>query len=292
MREIQVNGRVIEISHKDKVLFPGSGITKGDLVGYYRGVSRYILAHTEDRPITMQRFPGGTAGSGFYQKSVPGHFPQWMDRVRVEKKEGGSMEYVLCNSPAALAFLANQDCVTLHTWLSRADRIDCPDRLVLDLDPPGADFEPVRRAALALRELLQGWGLSPMMMTTGSRGGHVRTALRPEAHFEDVRSFARGLAQDLVERDPGAFTTAQRKAERGDRVFIDVLRNSYGQTCVAPYSVRPLEGAPVATPLHWSELERTDLHSQYYRLENIVPRLERKGDPWQGMAESAVPLPG
>ncbi|MFP4169451.1 MAG: non-homologous end-joining DNA ligase [Methanomassiliicoccales archaeon] len=289
---VEVDGRQVEIRRLDKVFFPRDGITKGDLVDYYLRVAEHALPHLRDRPITMHRFPDGLEGEGFYQKEVPDHFPDWIDRVTVEKRENGRQEQVMCNQRATLAFLAGQACITPHIWLSRGGRLNRPDKMVLDLDPPGDDFEKVREGALLLRDHLLELDLCPFVMTTGSRGLHLVIPLDGERGFESTRAVARGLVEELAARHPGELTTETRKDRRRGRLFLDYLRNAYGQTSVAPYAVRAREGAPVATPLDWEELERDRVGPRSHHVGNLFRRLGQKGDPWADFFERACSLEG
>jgi len=195
-------------------------------------------------------------------------------------KKGGVKEMVVCDDAATLVYLANQLVLTPHVFLSREDKLQYPDRLIFDLDPPEGGFALVVRGALALRDLLREAGLTPFVMTTGSKGLHVTVPLVRTADFDEVRGFAQDIAAVLVERDPDCFTTAMSIARRGDRLFIDTLRNSYAATAVPPYAVRPRRGAPVATPLEWNELDDPKLTPQRYTLHNLFSRLKRLGDPW------------
>jgi bifunctional non-homologous end joining protein LigD len=184
----------------------------------------------------------------------------------------------------------DQGLVTPHIWLSRADKLHRPDKLIFDLDPPGSDFEPVRAAAQALHDLLPELGLAPFVMTTGSRGAHVVAPLDRSADFDVVRSFAKDVSQVLAQRYPDRLTVETRKAKRQGRLFLDTLRNAYGQNSVAPYGVRAKPGAPVATPIDWDELSDPDLHSQSYTVKNIFRRLGQKEDPWKGYMRHARSL--
>jgi bifunctional non-homologous end joining protein LigD len=290
---IQVDGQEIRLSNLRKVLFPESGITKGDLVTYYRGVAKTMLPLVRGRPVTMQRFPDGIGAEGFYAKDRPEYFPSWIASVELPKKEGGSVDYVLAQNTATLVYLADQAVITLHVALSRRDIPGKPDRLIFDLDPPegvAEGFELVKHGAWELRSLLQGIGLVPHVMTTGSRGLHVTVPLERRQDFDTVRRFARDVAELLVHREPDRFTIEQRKAKRGRRLYLDVMRNAYGQTGVAPYSVRARPGAPVATPLDWDELERSDLGPHSYTIHNILQRVGERGDPWGRISAAAKPL--
>jgi bifunctional non-homologous end joining protein LigD len=270
----------VEITHPDKLLFPDDGLTKADIAGYYEKVSEWMLPHIKNRPISMLRFPDGVGGHGFFHKNVPDYFPDWVKRVKVDKRGGTLVHAVVCDA-RTLTYLVGQNMITPHVWLSRADRLRQPDRLVFDLDPaPGADFAAVRRAARRTGELLRELGLEPFAQVTGSKGIHVWTPLRRRATFEDVRPFARAVAELLASRHPEELTLEFRKAERGGRILIDVMRNAYAQTSVPPYAVRPLPGAPVATPIWWDELSDSKLRADRWTVKNVLRRLAAKDDPW------------
>lgn len=283
MTAIEVGSRTVELSRAEKVFFPADGITKGDVVGYYHRIAPTLLPHVAGRPVSMERYPDGLAGEGFYQKEVPDYFPSWIHTARLARKEGGTITHALADDAATLVYLANQACLTPHVWLSRADRPDHPDRMIFDLDPPGGDFGAVKAAARRLRELLEALDLEPFVMTTGSRGLHVTVALDREAGFDTVRAVARAAAALLAERHPHELTVEQRKDKRGARIFLDTARNGYAQTAVPPYALRARPGAPVATPLDWNELDRGDLGPRSYTVSNIFRRLSQKEDPWRGI---------
>jgi bifunctional non-homologous end joining protein LigD len=265
------------------LFFPDDGFTKGDLIDYYDRIGDRMLPHLKDRPLMMHRFPDGIAGKDFYHKETPDYFPDWIETVSV-KKEGGRVNHVVCANRATLVYLADQACITPHVWLSRRDRLNHPDRLVFDLDPPGEDFAPVRQAAFYIRDLLDELDLESFLMTTGSRGLHVVVPLNRQDNFDTVRGFAQQLAETLAERHPDELTVEPRKNKRGGRLYLDTARNSYAQTAVAPYSVRAKNGAPVATPLKWHELKNRKLTARTYTINNIFRRLgSEDDDPWQGL---------
>jgi bifunctional non-homologous end joining protein LigD len=275
----EVEGRRVKLSNPEKVLFPAAGLTKADLVAYYERVAPAMLPHLAGRPLSLQRYPDGIDAEGFMQKNASRYFPKWIRRARLAKQDG-AVAHVVAEDAATLVYLANQACVTVHVGLSRIDRIDHPDRMVLDLDPSDDDFEKVRRAARDARALLEEVGLVPFLQTTGSRGLHLWVPLDRAADFDQVREFAAKIAEVLAARRPEELTTEQRKAKRGDRVLLDVARNAYAQTAVAPYSVRARPAAPVATPLEWRELDDARLEPQRYTIKNLFRRLAQKGDPW------------
>ena len=286
---VRVGGHSVEVSHPDKVLFPDDGITKRDLAEYYRRVAPKMLPYLKGRPLSLQRFPDGI-GWGFYEKKAPDYFPEWFERVRVKVKEGGSQQQLMCNNAASLVYLADQACITPHPWLSKKGRLDYPDRMIFDLDPAGNDFKAVRGAALVLKDVLVRAQLKPFVMTTGSKGLHVVVPLAGEANFDRVRSRSRELAQEAASREPEDLTVKPRKDARKGRVFVDYLRNAYGQTSVPPYAVRACKGAPVAVPLRWAELDSPGLTAQSYNIKNVLERLSRIRDPWSGFSRSAVSI--
>lgn len=286
---LEVEGREIGLSHTDKVLFPEAGLTKGDLIAYYRRIAPVMLPHVAGRPLSLQRYPDGITADGFMQKNASDYFPDWVERASLAKQDG-AVQHVVARDAATLVYLANQAAITLHVGLSRIDRIDQPDRLVIDFDPADDDFGKVKRAAKRARQLLEAVGLVPFVQTTGSRGLHVWVPLERKEGFDEVRAFAGEIAARLVAQSPDELTTEQRKAARGDRVYVDVARNAYAQTAAAPYTVRARPTAPVATPLEWDELGDRALTPDRYTIGNLFRRLGQRPDPWREMARHAQPL--
>ena len=288
--ELRLGRRTVAISHPDKVLFPRSGVTKLDLARHYERVGPVMLPYVRGRPLALQGFPGGIEGPGFYMKAVPGHFPGWIARATVPKR-GGTVTHVLAEDAATLVYLAGQNVVTPHLWLSRADEPRLPDRLILDFDPSGGGFADVRAAAREAGARLRDAGLATYAMTTGSRGIHVVCPLRRGPGFGDVHRFARAIAEEMVRDDPRRLTLEWKKADRGSKIYVDVNRNNYAQHAVAPYGVRPREKAPVATPLRWEELSDRRLRPDRWTVRTIGARIEAEGDPWKGMSRRARNLP-
>ena len=290
MTHMRLGRHTVEISRPDKLLCPDDGITKANVAEYYQRVGRYMLPHVRARPLTLQRFPDGLGSEGFVQQQRPRHFPDWVDSCRARRAGGkGEVDHVVANRIAALVYLAGQGTLAFHRWLSRTDRLGCPDRLVFDLDPPdGADFAGVRDAARTVGDFLRELRCEPWCMTTGSSGMHVVVALDRSADFDAVRKTARAAAEVLATRHPDRFTVEQRINKRTGRLYLDTGRNAYGQTAVAPYSLRALPGAPVATPLAWDELKAGALHARRHTLVTVVRRLERQDDPWRGQSRHAV----
>jgi bifunctional non-homologous end joining protein LigD len=287
---VRVGGHEIEISRLDKVLFPEDGITKGDLIDYYSRIAPEMLPHIRNRPLTLERYPNGIHTKRFFQKEVSTYFPGWIRRVTV-KKVGGTVTHVVGNDTATLVYLANQACITPHIFLSRIDKLDVPDQMVLDLDPQDDDFEPVRSAAQAFKDLLDELELPAFLKTTGSRGLHVVVPLQRREGFDTVRDFARQLAGIVVGWAPAERTMEQLKAKRGNRIFIDINRNAYAQLVAPAYAVRAREGAPISVPLHWDELRnQKNLRSDSVTIRTVFERLEKVADPWIGFRQSGVSL--
>ena len=282
----------VRVSSPGKVLFPGNGngITKGELAAYYESVGSVMVPLVRDRPVTMHLYPKGIEAGGVYMKQAPKHFPDWIKRATVAKR-GGTVDHVVITRAETLVYLAGQNCITPHVWLSRADKITRPDRLIFDFDPEHERFAEVRAAARTLGDVLRDLGLEPHAMTSGSRGLHVAVPLRRTRGFEEVRAFADAIGRRLVEEDPKRLTMEWSKAKRGDRIYVDVGRNAYAQHGVAPYAVRAKPGAPVATPLRWPELGDRSLRSTSFTLRTVPERLAGEGDPWAGIAKSARSLP-
>lgn len=275
---LELDGRTVETMRRDKVFWPDSGFTKGDLLDYYARIADEMLPHLRGRPLTLQRFPDGIDADGFYQKRAQDYFPDWLPRVTVDSSDG-EMTYVTVEAAADLVYLADQGTITFHRWLSRAEDEFHPDLLVFDLDPPGDDFAEVRFAAKAVRERGEDVFGEARVMTTGSSGLHVIFDLDGRADFDEARERARNFAEQLEEEYPDRLTTAQRKAKRKGRVYLDVGRNAHGQTAVAPYSVRARPGAPVATPIRWDEVD-SDLTPDGWTITNLFRRLGQIDDPW------------
>jgi bifunctional non-homologous end joining protein LigD len=281
-----MNEPTVEISNPGKELYPDDHVTKADIADYFRAVADVMVPHLRNRPLSMRRFPDGIKGEGFYQKAVGDYFPDWIRTVAVPQRSGEpDVEHVICDDAATLVYLANQACLEFHPWLSQADALECPDRLVIDLDPPqGTAISDLRKTARLVRDLFEEVGLTPYVQATGSKGYHVVAALDGKDDYELVRPFARELADHLAQQHPDSLTTEQRKDKRGDRIFLDTNRNAYGQTAIAPYSLRARPGAPVATPIGWDELGRTEPAA--YDIKKVQNRLARKTDPWQDLQDS------
>jgi bifunctional non-homologous end joining protein LigD len=293
VKKILAGRRTVEISHEQKILYPKDKLTKLDVAQYYKDIAPVMLPHIKDRPISMRRFPNGIKGKNFFQKGVPDYFPNWVRTASILVKERKTRQkQVMVQDVATLVYLANQANLEFHIWLSRYDKINRPDKLVFDLDPSKKQsFGELVEAALILKEYLEDDGLFPFVMTSGSKGLHVVVPLRRTVFFDESREYARGIVREIVQSYPKKYTDQARKFSRRGRIFIDYLRNAYAQTSVAPYSLRALPGAPVATPLDWKELKNKKLHAQSYTIKNIFQRLSKKDDPWKNFRKKSRSLP-
>jgi bifunctional non-homologous end joining protein LigD len=281
----------IDISNPDKVLFPDDdsdhdspqGLTKRDLAEYYASVANVMLPHLHGRPVCMERFPDGIAGSGFYDDTVPAHFPDWIETAEVNTVDGPQVRLMVSNA-RSLVYLANQGCITPHTTLSRTRALDRPDQLVFGVHP-ATDGAHVQQGAGMLGELLDDIGLTSYLKTAGSHGYDVVVPLRPIMAFEETHAFAFEVARHLARRAPDLVTVERDDRRRDQRVHIDVMRNSADRTSVPPYAVRASRGGPVSTPMEWYELGHV-LPGEH-TIANLRRRLVTRGDPWNGIRRRA-----
>ena len=273
------------ITHPEKVLFPDEGITKGELAGYYEAIAPVLLPHIRGRPVTLERYPAGIGRKGFWQKDVSKGFPGWLQRVAVPKKDG-TVHHPLVTDVRSLLWVANQNTITPHVWVSRVPDLYHPDVCVFDLDP-SRDDEPgvLRAAALALRDLLEELGLPSWVKTSGSKGFHIVVSLDGAATTEDVARFAHRVGARFVARDPDRLTQEFSKADRGGRILVDTGRNAYSATFAAAYAVRARPGAPVSAPCTWREVESGEAGPMTFTLRSMARRVENSGDLWANMQE-------
>jgi len=272
----------VVITHPEKVLFPDDGITKGELAAYYEMIAPVMLPHIIRRPVTMERFPAGIDKKGFLQKDVSKGFPEWLQRVEVPKK-GGVVHHPIVTDQRSLLWLVNQNSITPHVWTSRAPDVYYPDVCVFDLDPSVDDPGMLRAAALALRDLLDEFGLPTWVKTSGSKGFHIAVPLDGKMKIGEVDKFAHAIGTLAVRRDPKNLTQEFHKVDRGRRILIDTGRNGWTATHAAAYAVRAKPGAPVSAPCTWEELESGKVGPRTFTLRNMAARIEDAGDLWSGM---------
>jgi bifunctional non-homologous end joining protein LigD len=270
--------RAVEVTNAEKVWFPAEGITKGDVVRYYREIAPFMLPFLEDRPLVLTRYPDGIDGKSFFQKDAPEWRPAWMRTVRIRNDER-DLDHFLVDDAEGLAWLANLGTIPIHVWASRAGSLERPDWCVVDLDPKEAPFAHVVRIARALRDLCRELGLPSFPKTTGQKGLHVLVPLGGQLTHAQARTLGELLARILVEELPEIATTARAIQARGGRVYLDFMQNGHGKTIAAPYAVRPRPGAPVSTPLRWSEVNAR-LDPARFTIRTVPARARRLGaDP-------------
>lgn len=275
----------VRLTHPDRVLYPGQGITKRELAEYYAAVAGRMLPHVGGRPLTLVRCPSGQQTECFYQRKAPEAAPRALGRVKVPV-EGKEETYLVANSLAALVALVQIGVLEIHVWGARRDRLDRPDRMVLDLDPAEeVPWSEVAKAAREVRDRLEDVGLESWVKTTGGKGLHVVAPLARRSTWEEVREFARGVAEAMVRDGPGRFLTRASKEERAGKIYVDYVRNAWSASAVAPYSTRSRPGAPVSFPLAWDELG-AGARPQDFTVRTVTERVKSRPDPWTGMAET------
>jgi len=268
------------ITHPEKILFPGDGITKGELASYYEMIAPVMLPHLRRRPVTMERYHRGIAAPGFFQKDVSKGFPDWLERVEVPKKDG-TVHHPIANDTRSLLWLANQNSITIHVWPSRTPNLYNPDICIFDLDPSQEDdLGPLRAAALNLRDLLAELGLPSWIKTSGSKGFHIAVPLDGKSDFGTVARFAHAVGTLMVKRYPEKLTQEFLKVDRAGRILVDTGRNGYSATYAATYTVRAKPGAPVSAPCTWEELERGEVGPRTFTLRTMAQRIAEVGDLW------------
>ncbi len=269
----------VTISNPRKVFWGDEGYTKSDLVGYYKSVSTWLLPYLANRPIVLTRYPDGIKGKSFYQKDAPDFVPAWVRTERIWAKDvERNIDYFVVDDLETLRYIVNLGTIPLHLWASRVGSLEHPDWLILDLDPKGAPFTDVVMVALALHRLLDGLELPSYVKTSGATGLHILLPLGARYTYEETRTFARLLATLGVEAEPKIATIVRPVRDRGGKVYIDYLQNGHGQTIVAPFSVRPLRGAPVSCPLRWEEVTAR-LDPARFTIATMPARLAKVGDP-------------
>lgn len=267
----------VKVTNADRIVFPEDGISKGDVVDYYRKVSGRLLSFVSGRALTVERYPRGLGARGFMQKNAPEHYPEDLIDRHVVPKDGGTTVYPVIHSTEGIEFFANLGAITFHVPPSLAKDWERPDWIIWDLDPPEERLSLVRLAAQRLKEMLDGHSISTQLMTSGSKGYHLRARIRPGMAWEEVAHIARALAALVAADNEDIMTLAFRKSDRGERVFVDWLRNAPYSTSVAPWSLRARPGAPIAAPMRWDELD--DVAPDDVRLSSIDQRLDT--DPWE-----------
>jgi len=275
----------IRITHAARIVYPEQGITKLAVGEYYATVADYMLPQIADRPLSLLRSPDGLAGKSFFQKNLGPGFPKEIDRFDVPEKDGTATTYAVANDVAGLLGLIQMGVLEIHPWGSRIGHLEQPDRLIFDLDPDeGVPWDRVVAAAVTLRDLLAGIGLTSFVKTTGGKGLHLVVPVTPELEWDAAKAFTRAVVDHLATEAPKLYTASLAKAARRGRIFIDYLRNGRGSTAIAPYSTRAKPAATVSAPLTWAEVE-SGIRGDHFTIENLPRRLRSlKADPWADMA--------
>jgi DNA ligase D-like protein (predicted polymerase) len=288
---MQVAGKDVTVTNRDKIFFPERGLTKGDLVDYYVAVADALVPHVRQRVMQMLRYPNGVDGQFFYQKRVPVPHPDWLETYTIQFPSGRSADFPVANDAAALAWIANLGCIDLHTWSSRIAAVEKPDYLLIDLDPRGGDpWSHVRTIALAVKDVMDELGLVSYPKTSGSTGIHIIAPIVPELEFPEIRRFAKAFAQEVERRLPDIATTTWKVADRTG-VFVDFGQNARDRTIASAYSIRPTKDARASAPLRWDEVP--DVEAADFTLETMRARIDKVGDLTAGMwssPRSLVPL--
>jgi len=286
--EIRRGERIVRLSNLDKPFWPDEGITKGDLLRYYRDMTPTLVPHLRDRPFTMKRYPDGWQGKPFFRKNAANYAPAWIKRVPVRVTSRGTpqqsrtIEVPAVNDELALLWMVNTGCIECHTWYSRIDKLERPDWVVFDLDPSAdVGFAETVEVALLVKQALDALGLASFPKTSGALGLHVLVPIERRHTYDDTRRFATEVARQIAGTHPDLATTEWSKARRRG-VLIDASQNAKGKTIASVYSVRPMPGAPVSTPLRWDELNE-ELDPSTYTMDTVGGRLHRHGDLYQGV---------
>jgi bifunctional non-homologous end joining protein LigD len=283
----------VPFTNLQKIFWPDDGYTKGDLIEYYRAISPWMLPYLADRPVVLTRYPDGIAGKSFFQKDAPAFVPDWIRTERMWSEQAErEIDYFVCDDEASLLYLINMGTIPLHVWASRTAKIDRPDWCVLDLDPKDAPFSDVIRVAQTTHALCEEIGLPNLVKTSGSSGLHVLIPLGGQCSYEEARSLGELLARLVTAELPEISTVTRQVSRRGGKVYVDYLQIGAGRLIVAPYSVRPLPGAPVSMPLRWSEVE-LGLDIRSFTIKSAPSRMKKlKRDPLREVLTEKPDLAG
>ncbi len=286
---LSISGHRLRLGNLSKVFWPGEGITKGDVVSYYRDIAPLILPYLKGRPESLNRHPGGITDQSFYQKDLEYH-PAWVKTRKIHSESAGKdVHWVLCQDEATLVYLVNLGCIELNPWHSRVGSLERPDYLLLDLDAKSSGFDLVVRVAREVHKLLEEIGVKGFPKTSGRSGLHVCVPLGAKYSYAQSKQFAETLMHVVHERLPKVTSLERNPDKRTGRIYLDFLQNRHGQTMAAPYCLRPVPGATVSTPLEWGEV-RKGLRPTTFTIKNTAARLKRKGDLWKGVLGPGVDL--
>lgn len=284
--EVVIEGKQIKLTNLTKLMWP-EGLTKAHLVKYYTDIAPYLLPHLRGRPLVMKRYPDGIVGKHFYQKECPEYAPEWIQTVSIVHS-GKMVNYIVCEDRATLAWLANQGCIEMHAWLSQKNKIENPDLAIIDLDPgEAANFDDVMEVALVVKKVLDQLQIKGYPKTSGASGIHIFIPVEPCYTFQEVTKAMGVIAQLVTGTLPKKATIERSLDKRGsEKIYVDYLQNTRGKSMAWTYSVRPLPGATVSTPILWEEIEQRSILPQHFTMETIFQRLAVLGDLHQNMLEN------
>ncbi len=283
---LQIDGRTLKFTNLKKVFYPDEGYAKRDVINYYNSVAHLILPHLKDRPLSLKRYPNGIKEEFFFQKNVREALAPWLRTETIESEHNqGPIKYCFADDRASLLYLVNLGCIDHNPWMSRSPHLDNPDFVLIDLDPQQCPFELIVDAALMVKHVLDQIGLTGYPKTTGGDGMHVYIPVETDYTYDETRTFAELISRLVVAEKPEMFTTPRSVSKREkNRVYFDYVQNAKSKTIAAPYVLRAYPGAPVATPLEWSEVRR-GLHPSQFNITNALDRFREKGDLFAGVLE-------
>ena len=276
----------VKLTNVDRVMFPDSGISKLEVLEYYRDIAEFMLPEVRDRALSIERYTKGIDVGGFFPKHWQKHYPAWIRSAELGAKT--IVRYPIADSAAAIVYFANQGGIAMHVWTSRVENPEYPDLLVFDLDPPDGRFDLVRFAALEIKALCDSIDVPTFVKTSGSKGLHVVVPLDGRALFGEAMGFGNRIAKVLCARHPDQLTQEFYKKDRKGRLYLDVMRNALGATVIAPYSLRGKPGAPLSAPIEWEEVDDETLSPNGFTLRNIRDRIDVLGDPWSNLRHAVA----
>lgn len=288
---VKLDGKQVKLTNLDKLYWPQEKISKGDLIYYYTTIYPYIEPYLKNRPQNLRRNPGGIEEEGFFHKDAGDEGPSWIKSVSIRSESTGKdVDYILCNDQATLAYLNNLGCIELNPWNSTTKHLDNPDYMVIDIDPPDdRAFSRVVEIALLIKDIMDNMKAPSYCKTSGATGMHVYVPLGARYSYDVIRPFAKAVAEEVSATFPDFATTERAVNKRQGKIYVDYLQNSRGQTLVAPYSVRPVPGARVSTPLQWPELKH-NVRPGDFTIFNVPDRLHKLGDLFEGVLKEKIDL--
>ncbi len=293
-QEIIINGKQLKITNLNKVYFPsalGHEITKGEIIDYYRSISKILIPYLKNRPESLNRHPAGISQPGFYHKDMDvNQVPEWTRTEKIYSKSNDEyLDYLICDNEATLIYMANLGCIEINPWHSTVDEPDHPDYMIMDLDPGNIGFKEVVVTALKIREICEEVGIETYCKTSGATGLHIYIPLNKKYTYDEIKRFGESLATVVQKQLPRITSIERSVSKRSDKIYIDFLQNRKGQTIAAAYSVRPKPGATVSTPLEWDQVNEK-LDPKAFTIFTIHERLEKKGDLWKGVLGKGVSI--